>query len=147
MRTENRDKPLLIHNFFSIPEKFRKTKGFLYKASRFGPVRHTTSTKPWCPAPLLCMKVFDIRIFLKHQSVLQRNISVKWDKNFDGKSWYPPLLHKIFFATRSFLKYNGSQAKFFRSCEIKKFRQSREASLSFAWNFSIPEFFRNTEGF
>ena len=33
------------------------------------------------------------RIFLKHQSVLQWNISVQWDKNFDGKSWYsPPLI-------------------------------------------------------
>ena len=29
----------------------------------------------------------------------------------------------------------------------KKNRQNREASPSFAWKFSIPEFFRNTEGF
>ena len=92
--TENRDKPPLFHNFFSILENFRKTEGFLYKAFRFGPVRRKISTKPWCPAPLLCMKIFDKRIFLKHQSVLQWNISVQWDKNFDGKSWYspPPLI-------------------------------------------------------
>ena len=32
--TENRDMPPLIHNFFSIPENFRKTEGFLYKAFR-----------------------------------------------------------------------------------------------------------------
>ena len=31
--------PPLIHKFFSIPENFRKTEGFLYKAFRFGPVR------------------------------------------------------------------------------------------------------------
>ena len=43
------------------------------------------------PPPLLCMKIFDKRIFLKqHQSVLQWNISVQWDKNFDRKSWYSP---------------------------------------------------------
>ena len=87
---ENRDMPPLIHKFFSIPENFRKTEGFLYKAFRFGPVRQKVPTRPWCP-PLLCMKIFDKRIFLKqHQSVLQWNISVQWDKNFDGKSWYSP---------------------------------------------------------
>ena len=89
--TENRDMPPLIHKFFSIPENFRKTEGFLYKAFPFGPVRQKVPTKPWCPSPpLLCMKIFDKRIFLKHQSVLKWNISVQWDKNFDGKSWYSP---------------------------------------------------------
>ena len=33
------------------------------------------------PLPL-CMKIFDEGIFLKHQSVLQWNISVQWDKKF-----------------------------------------------------------------
>ena len=70
--TENRDMPPLIHKFFSIPENFRKTEGFLYKAFRFGAVRQKVPTKPWCP--LLCLKIFDKRIFLKHQSVLQWNI-------------------------------------------------------------------------
>ena len=46
---ENRDTPSLIHKFLSIPENFRKTKGFLYKAFRFGPVRQKISTKPRCP--------------------------------------------------------------------------------------------------
>ena len=50
------------------------------------------------PPPLLCMKIFDKRIFLKHQNVLQWNISVQWDKNFDGKSWYPPLLSIKYFS-------------------------------------------------
>ena len=51
---------------------------------------------------------FSIKEFsLKHQSVLQWNISVQWDKNFDGKSWYPPppLMYKIFFLTGNFLKH------------------------------------------
>ena len=34
LSTENRDMPPLIHKFFSIPENFRKTEGFLYKAFR-----------------------------------------------------------------------------------------------------------------
>ena len=93
--TENRDMPPLIHKFFEIPENVRKTEGFLYKAFRFGPVRQKVPRKPWCP-PLLCMKIFDKRILLKDQSVLQWNISVQWDKNFDGKSWYSPPLSKLF---------------------------------------------------
>ena len=44
--TENRDMPPLIHKFFSIPENFRKTEGFLYKAFRFGPVRQKVPTRP-----------------------------------------------------------------------------------------------------
>ena len=106
--TENRDKPPLFHKFFSIPENFRKTEGFLYKAFRFGPVRRKISTKPWCPAPLLCMKIFDKRIFRKHQSVFQWNILVQWDKNFSTENrdtTHPPLIHKIFFPTRNFLKH------------------------------------------
>ena len=50
--TGNRDMPPLIHKFFSIPETFRKTEGFLYKAFRFGPVRQKVPTKPWCPPPM-----------------------------------------------------------------------------------------------
>ena len=128
--TKNRDKPPLIHKFFSIRKNFRKTEGFLYKAFRFGPVRQKFSTKPWCPATLLCMKFFDKRIFLKHQSVLQWNISVQWGKNFDGKSWNPPPSYpwNIFPYQKFFETQNGSLAKFFRSCEIKKIRQNLEAS-------------------
>ena len=49
--TENRDMPPFIHKFFSIPENFRKTEGFLYKVFRFGPVRQKVPKKPWCPPP------------------------------------------------------------------------------------------------
>ena len=90
--------PPLIHKFFSIPEIFWKTETFIYKAFRFGPVRQKISTKPWCP--LLCMKIFDERIFLKHQIVLQWNISVKWDKIFsaENRDTPPPLLSIKFFS-------------------------------------------------
>ena len=97
--TGNRDMPPLIHKFFSIPENFRKTEGFLYKAFRFGPVRQKVRQNR--DAPLLCMKIFDERIFLKHQSVLQWNNSIQWDKNCDGKSWYSPVFYPKFFGTRN----------------------------------------------
>ena len=89
--------PPLIHNFFSIPEILRKTQKILHKVFRFGPVRQKFPTKPWCPPPLLCMKIFDKRIFLKHQSVLQWNISYSETKNFRRKILIlPPLLSKLF---------------------------------------------------
>ena len=48
------------------------------------------------PAPLLCIKFFDTRIFLKHRRVPLRNFPALWDKKtFNGKSWYPHLLHKL----------------------------------------------------
>ena len=97
--TGNRDMPPLIHKFFSIPEIFRKTEGFLYKAFRFGPVRQKFRQNR--DAPLLFMKIFDKRIFLKHQSVLQWNISIQWDKNCDGISWYSPVFYPKFFGTRN----------------------------------------------
>ena len=81
--------------------------------------------------PFLCMKIFDRRIFLKHQNVLQWNISVQWDKNFGGKSWYPlPLIHKIFFPTRNFLKHRMVPWRsFFGPMRLKNFRRNREASF------------------
>ena len=110
--TENRDKPPLIHKCFSMPENFRKTEGFFYKAFRFGPVRRKVPTKPWCP--LLCMKIFDERIFLKHQNVLQWNFSVTWDKNFDGKSWYsPPPLIQTFSIPEIIATVKDSPTEFF----------------------------------
>ena len=136
------------------------------------------------------MKIFDKRIFLKHQSVLQWNISVQWDKTstenrdtplpsyawkFSIKEFFwhikvfsneifrysetktstenrdtppPPLIHKIFFLTRNFLKYRMVPWRSFSVLWDKKnFDKTVKLPPSFAWNFSIPEFFRKTEGF
>ena len=103
--TENRDKPPLIHKFFSIPENFRKTEGFLYKAFRFGPVRQKISTKPWCPAPSYAwkfsikkisesLKCSPMKYFGAVRQKIRRKIVIP-----------PPLIHKIFFPTRNFLKH------------------------------------------
>ena len=138
--------PPLIHKFFSIPENFRKTERFLYKAFRFGPVRQKFLTKPWCP--LLRMKNSDKRIFLKHQSVLvlQLNISVQWDKNFDGKSWYS-LPYPNFFDTRNYCNSKGFPYGNFRHCETKNFR--REILIlppPLIQTFSVPEISETLKG-
>ena len=95
--TENCDMPLLIHQFFSIQKIFWKTEGFFHKAFRFGPVRQKKSTKPWCP-PSYAWKFSMKKKFLKHQSVLQWNILVQWDKNFstENRDTSPFLSIKIF---------------------------------------------------
>ena len=71
--TENRDKPPLFHKFYSIPENFRKTEGFLYKAFRFGPVRQKVPAKPWCRAPSYARK-FSIKEFFWNNKVFSNEI-------------------------------------------------------------------------
>ena len=146
--TENRDMPPLIHSSFSVPELFRKTEGFLYKAFRFGAVRQKVPTKPWCPPPLLCMKNFDERIFLKqHQSVFQWNVSVQWDKDFDGKSWYspspPPPVIQIFSVPEINETLKDPPTKIFRHCETKKFRRKIVIPLLCIKFFDTPNFLKH----
>ena len=94
--TENRDMPPLIHKFFFDNRKFPENRKVRLQSFSFRSCETKSSNKTVMP-PLLCMKFFDKRIFLKqHQSVLQWIISVQWDKNFDGKSWTPPPLSKLF---------------------------------------------------
>ena len=101
--------------------------------------------------PLLCMKIFDKRIFLKHQSVLQWNIFVQWDKNSstENRDTPPlPLIHKIFFPTRNFLKHRMVPWRsFFGPVRRENFDKTVKLPPSFAGKFSIPQFFRNTEVF
>ena len=100
-------------------------------------------------APLLCMKIFNKRIFLKHQSVLHWNILVQWDKNIDGKSWCPPLLSiKYFSLPEIFWNTEWFPGEVFSvPWDEKIFDKIVKLPPTFAWKFSIPEFFRNTERF
>ena len=105
------------------------------------------------------MKIFDKRIFLKHQSVLQWNISIQWDKNSDGKSWYsPPPLSKLFryrdtpppliqtFSIPEIIAtIKDSPTKFFDS-ETKNFRRKLVIPPIMHKIFSIPQIFWNIEG-
>ena len=115
--TGNRDMPPLIHKFFSIPEIFRKTEGFLYKAFRFGPVRQKFRQNR--DAPLLFMKIFDKRIFLKHQSVLQWNISIVRQKFRRKIVILPPPPYPNFFDTRNYCNNKGFPYKIFRQWDKK----------------------------
>ena len=95
--TENRDMPPLIHSSFSIPENFRKTEGFLYKAFRFGAVRQKVPTKPWCSrlsyAWKISMKEFfwnDTKVF---SNEMFRYSEIKTStENLDTPPPPPPLI-------------------------------------------------------
>ena len=69
--TENRDMPRPIHNFFSIPEHFWKTEGFINNDFRFGPVKQKLSAELWRPPPSYAWKFSINDLSLKHHSVLQ----------------------------------------------------------------------------
>ena len=110
-------------------------------------MRQRISTKPWCPAFLLCRKTSDKRMFLKHQSVLQWNISVQWAKTSTEIRDNPPVLSIYCFSlTEVFWNTMAPWRSCFGPVRYKNFRLSRQASFSFAGNYSIPEFIRNTEG-
>ena len=149
--TESRDMPPFIHYFFRYQKFYGKQKGSFRKI--FVSVlwdKKFRQNRDAPPPPLLCMKIFNKRIFLKHQSVLQWNFLVQSDKNFsrESRDTPPPLLPIKYFFLQKFSKtQNGSLANFFRSCEIIFFDKTVKLPPSFAWKFSIPEFFRNTEGF
>ena len=95
---ENRDFPLLGIKFFDtryflkhrrVPQK----KNFGFVRRKFFDGRSWYSCHP--PPPLSSLTFSDTKSFLKHRSVPLRNVSVQWDKNIDGESWYPPLIYKV----------------------------------------------------
>ena len=105
---ENRDMPPLIHNFFSIPEIFWKTEGFLYKAFRFSPVRQKLlDGKSWYPHPLLSIKFFSLpEIFWNTEWFPGEVFSVLWEKK-STKPWSFPLLWLKVFDTRILSKHRS----------------------------------------
>ena len=117
----------------------------------FGTVRQKILTENRDMPPLIHKNLFDTKKFLlENRRIPLQSFSFRSceTKNFDGKSWYPPppRIHNFFPYQKNSEKPNGFLAKFFRSCEMKNIFD-KTVKLSFAWKFSIPEFFRNTEMF
>ena len=132
--------PPLIHKFFSIPENFRKTEGFLYKAFRFGPVRQKVPTKPWCPPPMHenfrwknfseAPKCSPMKYFNTVRQKLRRKIVIL----------PPPPLIQTFSIPEIIATINDSPTKFFGT-ETKNFRRKVliHPPPSFIQIFSGPE--------
>ena len=93
--TENRDMPPLTQKFFSIPESFLKTEGFLYKDCRFGPLRKKNSAESWCP-PYYAWK-FSIKEYFWNSRVFSNEIIwFSQTKNFRRKNVITPIMKKVF---------------------------------------------------
>ena len=121
--TENRDMPPLIHKFFSIPENFRKTEGFLYKSFRFGPVKQKVPTKPWCPPPSYAWK-FSIKEFFWNTRVFSNEIfRYSETKTSTENCDTPPPLMQTFSIPEIFATVKDSPTKFFGTVRQKKFRR------------------------
>ena len=113
--------PLLSINFFRYQKFSGKEKGYFTKF--FVSVLWGKKFRQNRDAPSYASK-FSIKDFLKHQSALQWNISVQWDKNFSTENRDtppPPLIHKIFFPTRNCLKHRMVPWRsFFGPVRLKK---------------------------
>ena len=140
---ENRDTCPLIDKLFSILENFRKTEGFFYKAFRFGPVRQK---KPWCP-PSYAWK-FSIKEFFWNTKAFSNEIFRYIETKTSTENRDNPLSIKYFSLPEIFWNTEWLPGEVFSVLWDKKiFDKTVKLPPSFAWKFSIPEFFRNTEGF
>ena len=90
--------PPLIHNFFSIPEIFRKTEGFFYKDCCFGPVGQKKIRRNRdAPTPPSYAWKFSIRDFFWNSTVFSNEII--WfiqTKNFRRKKLITAIMKKFF---------------------------------------------------
>ena len=138
--------PSPIQKFFSVPESFRRTEGFLYKTFRFSPVRQKFPTKPWC-APSHVWK-FSIKEFSWNTKVFSNEIFRYIMKKTSTESCdTPPLLSiKYFSLPATFWNTEWFPGEVFSVLWEKQFfDETVKLPPSFAWNFSIAEIFRNTE--
>ena len=134
-----------------------------FKNQKFSGKRKGSFTKLFVSV-LWDTKQFDETVM--HPSSYARKFSRKeffWNtKVFSNKTfWYSqtkifspenlditPFFVKKIFHSRSFLKQRMfPRRSFFRSCEKKSFDKIVKLPPSFAWKISVPESFRNTEGF
>ena len=77
---------MLWYQIFSETRKGLPYEIFRYCETKILIKKSDTSTL------LLSIKISDTRNFLKQRRVPLRNFSVLWDKDFDKKSWYTPLV-------------------------------------------------------
>ena len=109
--SENLDTPTpLMHKKF-LNQKFSETmKGSPTKC--FGTVIQNISTENRDTLALLCMKTFDIRVFLNYRRVSLRSFSPLWGKKLLAENCNISLLC-ILFDSRKFVKNRRAPLRFF----------------------------------
>ena len=147
LSTGNRDEPLLIHKFFFDTRNFPENRVVPLHSFLFWSRETKNFDKTVMPPPLPWMKIFDKRIFLNHQSVLQWMFRYSMTKTSRPTLIPPPLLSiKYFSLPAVFWSTEGFSGEVFSVLwEKQNFDKTVKPPVSSAWNSSIPEFFRNTE--
>ena len=108
--TEKCDMPLLSIKFFDNGNVLKHRRAPLRKILVLLGKKFSTKSldiPSLFPPPVSSLTFSDTEIFLKHRSVPLSNVSLQWDKNIDGESWYPPL-YKNFYDSIFFETQNGS---------------------------------------
>ena len=98
--------------------------------------------------PFSSIKLFETRSFFKNSRIPLRNFSALWDiKILTENCDMPPLIHKFFWYQKFSGKQKGSFTKHFVSVLWDKKFWDKRCPRTYAWKFSIKEFFWNTEVF
>ena len=140
--TENRDLPPLVHNFFfdtmNLLEKRRvSVQKFSFRSCQ------TKNFDKTVMSPSYACK-FSIKEFFLNTKVVSNEIFwYSHTKTFRRKIVIPPPIHKIFFWNTEWFPGEVFSVLW----DEKHFEKTVKLSPSFALKFSIPEIFRNTEGF
>ena len=106
----------------------------------------------WAPPHLSSLIIFDIWTFLKLRRDLLREFPVKWDEKFaNGESRHArPSSSETIFNNRKYLRHRTVAVRNVLTLWDKTISMESldgRSLPSWSWKFSIPENFRNTEGF
>ena len=151
MSTENGDARPLIHKFFSIPENFGKQKGSFTKlfVSVLWDKNFDKTVMP-PPSPSYAWK-FSIEEFFWNTKLFSNEIFRYSETKTSTENRNPPhalLSIKYFSLPEIFWNTEWFPGEVFSVLWDKEnFDKTVKLPPSSAWNFSIPEFFRKTEGF
>ena len=92
---------------------------------------------------------FETKNFLKNSRISLRKFSALWDIKFStGNRDMPPLIHKFFSIPENFRKTEGFLYKAFRFGPVRQKVPTKPwCPPSYAWKFSMKEFFWSTKVF
>ena len=137
--------PLLLSLTFFDTRNWWSTKGFPYEIFRHCETKKFRR-KNMIP-PFSSIKLFETRNFLKNSRIPLRNFSALWDIKISTENRdMPPLIHKFISIPKIVWKTEMFLYKAFCFGPVRqKISTKPWCPPSYAWKFSIPEFFRNTE--
>ena len=147
------DTPNFLKHWWDAHEIFRHCETKIFRRKNvIPPSMHKifrypkfSETLKGCPRNFSSIKLFETKNFLKNSRIPLQKFSALWDIKISTENRdMPPLIHKFFSIPENFQKTRVPLQSFsFRSCETKSSDKTVMPPLSYAWKFSIKEFFWN----